>query len=86
MAAILFLKLGQTYYQASFLSHISFVQIWLKLAAIFEYLEHLYDFQTIGYGGHFGFKGSINGLYVTTTMTIIIIIYLKSLKVYITNR
>ena len=27
----------------------------MKLATIFQYLEHLYDFQTIGYGGHFVF-------------------------------
>ena len=25
----------------------------MKLAAIFQDLEHLYDFQTISYGGHF---------------------------------
>ena len=28
----------------------------MKLAAIFQDLEHLYDFQTIGYGGHFVFQ------------------------------
>ena len=28
----------------------------MKLAAIFQDLEHLYDFQTIGYGGHFIFQ------------------------------
>ena len=28
----------------------------LKLAGIFEDLEHLYDFQTISYGGHFVFQ------------------------------
>ena len=28
----------------------------MKLATIFQDLEHLYDFQTIGYGGHFGFQ------------------------------
>ena len=27
----------------------------MKLAGIFQDLEHLYDFQTISYGGHFGF-------------------------------
>ena len=25
----------------------------MKLAGIFQDLEHLYDFQTVGYGGHF---------------------------------
>ena len=40
MAAILFIELGQNYYQASFSSHIF-------LAGIFQDLEHLYDFQTI---------------------------------------
>ena len=28
----------------------------MKLAAIFLDLEHLYDFQKIGYGGHFVFQ------------------------------
>ena len=28
----------------------------MKLATIFQDLEHLYDFQTIGYGGHFVFQ------------------------------
>ena len=28
----------------------------MKLAGIFQDLEHLYDFQTIGYGGHLFFK------------------------------
>ena len=28
----------------------------MKLAGIFEDLEHLYDFQTIGCGGHFVFQ------------------------------
>ena len=27
----------------------------MKLAGIFQDLEHLYDFQTISYGGHFVF-------------------------------
>ena len=53
MATILFLKLGQDYHQASFSSHISFVQ--MKLDGIFQDLEHLYDFQTIGYDGHIVF-------------------------------
>ena len=28
----------------------------MKLAGTFQDLEHLYDFQTISYGGHFVFK------------------------------
>ena len=28
----------------------------MELAGIFQDLEHLYDFQTIGYGGHFVFQ------------------------------
>ena len=40
MAAILFFELGQNFYQASFSSHIAFVEI----------------FQTISYGGHFVFQ------------------------------
>ena len=28
----------------------------MKLAEIFQDLKHLYDFQTIGYGGHFVFQ------------------------------
>ena len=57
MVTILFLELGQHYYQVSFSSHISFVHIYLlKLAGIFQDLEHLYDFQTISYGGHFVFQ------------------------------
>ena len=56
MVTILFLELGQHYYQVSFSSHISFVHIYLlKLAGIFQDLEHLYDFQKINYGGHFVF-------------------------------
>ena len=53
MAAILFLELGHNYYQASFSSHISFVPNLMKVAGIFRDLEQLYDFQTVGYGGHF---------------------------------
>ena len=56
MAAILFFELGQNYYQASFSSHIAFVENLIKLAGIFQDLEDLYDFQTIGYGGHFVFQ------------------------------
>ena len=53
MTAILFSKLGQNDYQANFPSHISFVQI---QATIFQDLEHLYDLQILGYGGHFVFQ------------------------------
>ena len=56
MAAILFCKLGLNYYQSSFPSHISFFANLMKLAGIFQDLEHLYDFQTVGYGGHFVFQ------------------------------
>ena len=28
----------------------------MKLAGIFQDKEHVYDFQTIGYGGHFVFQ------------------------------
>ena len=28
----------------------------MKLAGIFQDLAHIYDFQTIGYGGHFVFQ------------------------------
>ena len=28
----------------------------MNLAAIFQVLQHLNDFQTIGYGGHFDFQ------------------------------
>ena len=28
----------------------------MKLAGIFKHLEHLYDFQTMSYGGHFVFQ------------------------------
>ena len=28
----------------------------MKLAGIFQDLQHLYDFQTIGYGSHFVFQ------------------------------
>ena len=56
MAAILFFELGQNSYQASFSSHYSFCANWMKLAGIFQDLEHLYDFQTISYGGHFVFQ------------------------------
>ena len=56
MVAILFFELGQNYYQASFSSHIAFVENLIKLAGIFQDLEHLYDFQTIGNDGHFVFQ------------------------------
>ena len=56
MAAILFFELGQNNYRASFSSHIAFVQILIKLAGIFQNLQHLYEFQTISYGSHFVFQ------------------------------
>ena len=56
MAAILFFELGQNYYQASFFKPYSFCSNLVKLAGIFQDLEHLYDFLTIIYGGHFVFK------------------------------
>ena len=31
----------------------------MKLGAIFQDLEHLYDFQTIGYGSHFVVQNEI---------------------------
>ena len=51
MAAILFLELGENYYQTSFSSHIC--ANLMTLTGIFQDLQELYDFQTIGYGGHF---------------------------------
>ena len=58
--AILYFELGQKYYQASFSSHkswhYSFCANLMKLAGIFQDLEHVYDFQTISYGGHFVFQ------------------------------
>ena len=35
----------------------------MKLAGIFQDLEHLYDFQTIGYGGHFAFQNDAKVLH-----------------------
>ena len=55
MAAILFLELGQNYFQAGFFYHFSCANM-MKLAGIFQDLEHIYDFQTIGSGGHFVFQ------------------------------
>ena len=34
----------------------------MKLAVIFQDLEHLYDFQTISYGGHFVFLNEVKML------------------------
>ena len=59
MAAVLFAKLGQNYYQTSFPSHIYL----MKAAAQFQILQHLDDFQTIGYGGHFVFQNKAKILY-----------------------
>ena len=55
MAAILVFELGQNYYQASFSKPYSFCANLMKQAGIFQDLEHLYDFQTISYGGHLVF-------------------------------
>ena len=49
---ILFLKLGQSYYQASFPSHVFCANV-MKVDAIFQDLEHLYNFQTVSHGGNF---------------------------------
>ena len=35
----------------------------MKLAGIFQDLEQLYDFQTIGYGAHLGFQNEAKVLY-----------------------
>ena len=35
----------------------------IKLAGIFEDLEHLYDFQTISYASHFVFQNEANILH-----------------------
>ena len=35
----------------------------MKLAGIFQDLEHLYNFQTITYGGHFVFESEAKMLY-----------------------
>ena len=55
MVAILFCKLGQNYYQNSFPSHIYCANL-MKLAAIFQDLEHLYDFKTIAMAAILFFK------------------------------
>ena len=36
----------------------------MKLAGIFQGLQHLYDFQTISYGGHFVFQNEAKILQV----------------------
>ena len=42
----------------------------MKLAAIFQDLQHLYDFQTIGYGGHFVFQNEAKILHRDVLITI----------------
>ena len=44
----------------------------MKLGRIFQDLEHLYDFQIIGYGGHFVFQNEAKILHrqVFTAMNI----------------
>ena len=56
MAAILFFKMWLKFAETSFHSPYSFCENLMKLAGIFQDLEHLYDFQTISYGGHLFFK------------------------------
>ena len=41
----------------------------MKLAGIFQDLEDLYDFQTIGYGGHFIFQNEAKILHRQVFMT-----------------
>ena len=52
MAAILFFELAKITIRLAFLTY-SFCANLMKLAGLFQDLEHLYDFQTISYGGHF---------------------------------
>ena len=56
MAAILFFKMWLKFAETSFHSPYSFCANLMKLAGIFQDLEHLYDFQTISYGDHFVFQ------------------------------
>ena len=55
MTAILFSKLGQITVGLTFQAIYLFYANLMKLAAIFQVLEHLNDFEIIGYGGHFVF-------------------------------
>ena len=52
MVAILF-------FQLAFLA----IRLLCKLDGIFQDLEHLYDFQTISYGGHFVFQNEAKSLH-----------------------
>ena len=54
MTAILFSKIGQITIGLTFLAYIFLCNL-MNLAAIFQVLEHLNDFEITGYGGHFGF-------------------------------
>ena len=42
----------------------------MKLAGIFQHLEHKYDFQTIGYGGHFVFQNEDKILHIEVFIAI----------------
>ena len=42
----------------------------MKLAGIFQDLEHLYDFQTISYGGHFVFQNEAKIFHVFIAINI----------------
>ena len=44
----------------------------MKLAGIFQDLDHLYDFQTISYGGHFVFQNEAKILFRQVFTAIII--------------
>ena len=55
MTAILFSKLGQITIRLNFLALYLLCKL-MNLAAIFQVLEHLNDFEMIGYGGHFVFQ------------------------------
>ena len=61
MTAILLSKLGQITIRLTFLAIYIFCANLINLVAIFQVLEHLNDFEIIGYGGHFVFqnKGKI---------------------------
>ena len=42
----------------------------MKLPAIFQDLEHLYDFQAIGYGSHFVFQNEAQRLHILVFIAI----------------
>ena len=59
MAAILFSKLGHMTIRLTFLPYVFCANL-MNLTAIFQVLEHLNDFEIIGYGGHFVFQNEVN--------------------------